>query len=424
MNKRKENPTVKALIEKIKNFIIERKKQIQGFALVFLVVLLVSLATYFILLGVGVLENGEDGIAFNVELFDDYKNKWYGGLLIIVLQTVLTMLLCFIPGISMAFIMLINQLYGGDPVGAFGISFASVMISSAVLYILGRFGGYKLCVKLLGEDDTEKALGLLRDNGTIYFPLMMMFPIFPDDALTMVAGTIKMKLTWFIPSIVLGRGIGVASIIFGMTAFLPAMEKVYDWFILVTILIFCLYCILTLAGNLNKAMAAKREGTHKKFKLSDIKSEDLFGAVATVMMSIVAITLITRPRFLPSMATLYIWFELVVVFVFCLIVTFITAKKIYMAYKRHEKNDTIPARRVRITIATFIPTLVTVIALTVFSVVGSLVNFFPDIVLPYDFVVISVAYIIWAIVIYIATRKVMNIIRKFIAKKKKEKTAV
>ena len=212
---------MKALIDKAKNFIKERKKQIKGFAVVFLIVLAISLVTYFILLGTGVLVHGEEGIEFDVTLFDAYKNKWYGGLIIMLLQTVLTMLLCFIPGISMAFIMLINQLYGGDPMSAFGISFASVMLSSSVLYILGRFGGYRLCEKLLGEEDTEKALGLLRDNGTVYFPLMMMFPVFPDDALTMVAGTIRMRLVWFIPSIVIGRGVGTASIIFGMAELLP-----------------------------------------------------------------------------------------------------------------------------------------------------------------------------------------------------------
>ena len=46
---------------------------------------------------------------------------------------------------------------------------------------------------------------------------MMMFPIFPDDALVMIAGTLKMKLRWFIPSIVIGRGIGIAAIVFGFS---------------------------------------------------------------------------------------------------------------------------------------------------------------------------------------------------------------
>lgn len=414
---------MKALIEKAKNFIKERQKQIKGFAVVFLIVLLISLVTYFILLGTGVLVHGEEGIEFDASLFDAYKNEWYGGLIIMLLQTVLTMLLCFIPGISMAFIMLINQLYGGDPLGAFGISFASVMVSSSVLYILGRFGGYKLCEKLLGEEDTEKALGLLRDNGTVYFPLMMMFPVFPDDALTMVAGTIKMKLAWFIPSIVIGRGIGTAAIIFGMAAFLPAMEKTYDWFILITILMFGLYCILFLAGSLNKMMAEKREGTYKPFSFKNLKPEDLFATFSTVAMAVVGISIFSNPRLLPSMGTLYIWFELFVVMVFYLLITFLTTRSVYRAYKRHEKHGKIRARRVRPTLGTLLPSMVSLGVIVIFTIVASAIGFFPDIVLPYDWIVVFAAYIIWAIAIYMVTNKISVKVRKALNKKKKEKAA-
>jgi uncharacterized membrane protein YdjX (TVP38/TMEM64 family) len=414
---------MKALIEKAKNFIKERQKQIKGFAVVFLVVLLISLVTYFILLATGVLVYGEEGIEFDATLFDAYKNEWYGGLIIMLLQTVLTMLLCFIPGISMAFIMLINQLYGGDPLGAFGISFASVMVSSSVLYILGRFGGYKLCEKLLGEEDTEKALGLLRDNGTVYFPLMMMFPVFPDDALTMVAGTIKMKLVWFIPSIVIGRGIGTAAIIFGMAAFLPAMEKTYDWFVLITILMFGLYCILYLANSLNKMMAEKREGTYKPFSFKNLKPEDLFATFSTVAMAVVGISIFSNPRLLPSMGTLYIWFELFVVMVFYLLITFLTTRSVYRAYKRHEKHGKIRARRVRPTLGTLLPSLVSLGVIVIFTIVASAINFFPDIVLPYDWIVVFAAYIIWAIAIYMVTNKISVKVRKALNKKKKEKAA-
>ncbi|MBQ7374578.1 MAG: TVP38/TMEM64 family protein [Clostridia bacterium] len=414
---------MKALIEKAKNFIKERQKQIKGFAVVFLIVLLISLVTYFILLATGVLVHGEEGIEFDASLFDAYKNEWYGGLIIMLLQTVLTMLLCFIPGISMAFIMLINQLYGGDPLGAFGISFASVMVSSSVLYILGRFGGYKLCEKLLGEEDTEKALGLLRDNGTVYFPLMMMFPVFPDDALTMVAGTIKMKLAWFIPSIVIGRGIGTAAIIFGMAAFLPAMEKTYDWFILITILMFGLYCILYLANSLNKMMAEKREGTYKPFSFKNLKPEDIFATFSTVTTAVVGISIFSNPRLLPSMGTLYIWFELFVVMVFYLLITFLTTRAVYRAYKRHEKHGKIRVRRVRPTLGTLLPSMVSLGVIVIFTIVASAIGFFPDIVLPYDWIVVFAAYIIWAIAIYMVTNKISVKVRKALNKKKKEKAA-
>ena len=117
----------------------------------------------------------------------------------------------------MAFIMLVQAMYANPPL-AFFVSFTGVMLSSLMMYLIGRFGGYSLCKKLLGEEDCEKASDLLNNKGTIFFPIMMLFPMFPDDALVMVAGTLKMSLKWFIPSIVVGRGIGVATIIFGLSS--------------------------------------------------------------------------------------------------------------------------------------------------------------------------------------------------------------
>ena len=84
------------------------------------------------------------------------------------------------------------------------------------MYFIGRFGGYRICAWILGKDDCVKATKLLKNKGTVYFPLMMVFPIFPDDALVMIAGTIRMAMKWFIPSIIIGRGIGTATTVFGL----------------------------------------------------------------------------------------------------------------------------------------------------------------------------------------------------------------
>ena len=96
------------------------------------------------------------------------------------------------------------------------VAFTGVMLSSLIMYLTGRFGGYRLCRRILGDKDCERASELLNHKGAVFFPLMMMFPMFPDDALVMVAGTLRMSLKWFIPSIVFGRGIGVVTIVFGL----------------------------------------------------------------------------------------------------------------------------------------------------------------------------------------------------------------
>ena len=128
------------------------------------------------------------------------------------------------------------------------------------MYLVGRFGGYRICEKLLGKDDCEKALGLLRNKGTVFFPIMMMFPIFPDDALVMIAGTLKMSLKWFIPSIVIGRGIGISTIIFGL-AIVPfdKFTSFWHWALFILICAIGIALIFFAAIKFNKYMDKKRK---------------------------------------------------------------------------------------------------------------------------------------------------------------------
>lgn len=210
----------------------------------------------------------EDGIQLNRELFNQFSTKWYGFIIVMLIQTIVTSLLSFVPGISMAFIILIQKLYSNTTM-AFLVSFSGVMFTSLMMYIIGRFGGYTIGKKLLGEEDCEKASKLLNTKGLIYFPFMMMFPIFPDDALVMVAGTLKMSLKWFVPSIVFGRGIGVATIVFGIS-FTDYLTTVWHWIAFIVFWIAFIVGVFFAANRFNKYMdkkskmqAAEAEKTEK-----------------------------------------------------------------------------------------------------------------------------------------------------------------
>lgn len=409
--------TIKAraaeLGQKIKKVFEERKQQIKGFASAIGTIFLVSIVTFVILFATGVFVQGPDGFMFNEELFRAYQGTLLGTVAITFILSVLTILLCFIPGLSMAFILLINHLYT-DPLAAFAISFARVMLSSAMLYTLGRFGGYKLCKKLLGEADSEKALNLLRDNGTVYFPLMMMFPIFPDDALTMVAGTIRMKLAWFIPSVIIGRGVGVATIIFGMQTMLPDKSSpsyAYDWFILATVIAFGLVCVFYLANKLNKMMALKREGKYKPFKLSNIKPAEKFGAACSAINLLVGVALYHTDVFFPGEMTLYnitIYkaFELLIMTVFWSVIAFFLGRGIYNVYKHCEKYGKPTFAMKKVTLARMIPVFVTIALVGIATAVGFLLEFFPAMYYPYDKLIVVSAYIIWTVAIYTVAHKI------------------
>lgn len=220
----------------------------------------ISVISALILMAFGIIYF-EDGIKLNVELFNSFKNSWYGWVIIILIQVVITTLLSFIPGTSMAFIILIQTLYD-SPWQAFLITFIGVITSSALMYITGRLGGYAICKRLLGEEDCEKATALLNDKCVVFFPLMMLFPVFPDDALTMIAGTIKMSLKWFIPSILIGRGIGIATIIFGLGNIpYDKFTTPWHWIGFIAIIALLISLVFFLAFKFNKYLEKRH---HKK----------------------------------------------------------------------------------------------------------------------------------------------------------------
>ncbi len=258
--------------ENMKKISINYKK-LAKILLILLIFFLVSVLSTVILSLIGIVsfEGGE--IKLNQALFDSFKNSWYGCLFTILLQVIITSLLSFVPGVSMAFIMLVQSLYQNPPL-AFLISFSAVLLSSLMMYLLGRFGGYALCTKLLGKEDCDKASDLLNNKGTIFFPLMMLFPMFPDDALVMMAGTLKMSLKWFIPSIVVCRGIGVASIIFGLGSIpFDKFTTPWHWIGFIAACAIGIFLVFFAAAKLNKYM--QKNNAKSDEKLEEVVEEDI-----------------------------------------------------------------------------------------------------------------------------------------------------
>ena len=236
----------------------KNKEKITRILLMLLTFLSISVISTILLYLFGIVYF-EDGIQINRELFIYFSTSWYGCIVIVLAQVIITSLLSFVPGASMAFIILLQSLYE-DPVIAFIVAFSGVLLSSLMMYLIGRFGGYNLGKKIIGEEDCEKASDLLNNKGLIFFPLMMMFPVFPDDALVMVAGTLKMSLKWFVPSIVFGRGIGVFTIIFGLSI-VPFDKFTTPWHWVGFILLCALFivAVFTAAIKFNKYMEKKRK---------------------------------------------------------------------------------------------------------------------------------------------------------------------
>ena len=124
----------------MRGFLLKNKKLILNAIILLMIFLLISLVSLLILWAFDIVYL-DDGIQINVEMFERFRSSWYGNLIILAVQVVLTTLLCFVPGFSMAFIMLVQALFA-SVWQAFFIAFTGVMLSSLIMYLTGRFGGY------------------------------------------------------------------------------------------------------------------------------------------------------------------------------------------------------------------------------------------------------------------------------------------
>ena len=263
------------VLVKIKNFLVQNRKKIFSILIALTILVAISVLSMLLLSAFGVVYL-DDGIKLNNDLFDDFMSSWYGWVILICLQVIITSLLCFIPGSSMAFILLI-QTFFEKPWQAFALAFSGVVLSSVLMYVIGRVGGYRICEILLGEEDCKKASDLLNHKGAIYFPLMMMFPVFPDDALVMIAGTLRMSLKWFTLSIVIGRGIGVAMIIFGLSSIpYDKFTTPLHWIIFIAVCVMLISAVFYATHLFNKFLNERAHKKHEHDKENLIRAEQIY----------------------------------------------------------------------------------------------------------------------------------------------------
>lgn len=188
----------------------EKLKKYLKILVVLLVVAAISVGIYFILRHFGFTDA------------DKLKGwiKSTGGWAIIVyilLRVSFTIFLSFVPACSMIFDLLSLATFDYyPPIVIFLICFASVVITSVIMDLIGRFGGNKAIIKILGKEDYEEAKDLVQEKGMVYVPVMYLLPIFPDDAICMVSGATKMNFWVHLAEIILCRGIGCATIVFGL----------------------------------------------------------------------------------------------------------------------------------------------------------------------------------------------------------------
>ena len=254
----------------------ENTKKILKVILIVGILAFISLIIYLVLYLLGLTEP---------ETVSNWLLK-YGSLawvVFIAIRVTCTIFMSFVPACSMAFdaiaIMLFGTLMKYPNWKVFVICFISVILASCIMDLIGRFGGSKAIIRLVGEKDYNSALVLVQKKGLVYVPVMYLLPVFPDDAICLVAGAAKIKFWLHFLYIFLFRGIGCATVVFGM-AIIPegvrtfTSKNLWDYVVVLTIIAFWIIVIFRVANQIDRYFTRKFRERRKKKQFESEKGEE------------------------------------------------------------------------------------------------------------------------------------------------------
>ncbi len=111
----------------------------------------------------------------------------------------------------------------------FAVVLSAYLLGVATAYLLGYFFGSK-AVKWIAssEEEYEKWKGVLDGKGKWFYFLTVLLPVFPDDVLCLVCGSLRMNFPSFFLANLVGRSIGLLFMISGLTLIKEASSS-FPW---------------------------------------------------------------------------------------------------------------------------------------------------------------------------------------------------
>lgn len=190
------------------------------------------------------------------------KNKVLTYFLFLVISPLVNLL----PGISSMFFISLGNLIFNDKtvigmIRTFIVLSISVVSTSSLMFLIGKFGGKKLISLLIDDKEIEKSKHLLTIGGKASLPLMYLLPGFPDDTLALVVGMTDMSFLYNFVCTILFRLTGVFTITFLGSNFIP-FDKLTPliWFLFILICIIGVLILLFITLKYYQYLRKKDEG--------------------------------------------------------------------------------------------------------------------------------------------------------------------
>lgn len=149
------------------------------------------------------------GLWDKIDSVEDLRNyvSGFGGYAVLIFIAIqfLQVVVLPIPGfITVSVGVLLFGAFRGSVYSVIGIVSASI-----VAFFIGRVFGYKVAGWLVGKENLDKGLELVKGKDKVILTFMFLFPFFPDDVLCFVAGITTMSPFFFIIMIFITRIISV-----------------------------------------------------------------------------------------------------------------------------------------------------------------------------------------------------------------------
>lgn len=158
----------------------------------------------------------------------------YGMLVYMLIQLLQVM---FVPIPSMIITLTGVLIYG--PFLASVLCIIAVLAGSILSFTLGKTFGFKMVSWVVGRDNALKYASVLNKRGKFFLTIAFLLPLFPDDALCLIAGMTTMEYKDFIIIASLTRPIGVICMsYFGGGYIIPFVGwGLYVWAVLLVLIV-------------------------------------------------------------------------------------------------------------------------------------------------------------------------------------------
>lgn len=174
------------------------------------------------------------------DAISSYIASMHGVVLYLIIYLIMVIQVCFIPipvyVVVNACILIesINlSLTSTDGWIFIAVTMLAYMTGVAIAYLLGLKFGSKAVKWCAGSDeDYQKWVKVFNTKGKWYYALTVLLPVFPDDILCIVAGSVKMNFGFFMIVNFVCRFIGLIAMIFSLGFAQSLNDGGFPWTVL------------------------------------------------------------------------------------------------------------------------------------------------------------------------------------------------